>query len=141
MATISIVEMALTGERRAWSFDTSDIGDSADTRDPGDDGDERIPLREIIRWRVREEVAQRRLKLAREAPQPTPAERALNGPRTPRALSVDLEKEYARALAACAAHQVIILVNDRQVDDLDLRITPSEGCEVTFLRLTPLVGG
>jgi hypothetical protein len=137
MATISIVEMALTGERRAWSFETSDMGNSGDWGDAGDSGDERVPLREIIRWRVREEVAQRRLKL----PQPTPAERALNGPHLPRALATSWEQEYARALAACAAHQIIILVNDRQVDDLDTLVTPSAGCEVVFLRLTPLVGG
>lgn len=141
MATISIVEMALTGERRTWSFDTSDVGDSGDGGGSGDSDDERVPLREIIRWRVREEVAQRRLKLARDLPQPSPAERALNGPRILRALSVDWEQEYTRALAACAAHQVLILVNDRQVEDLDTRITPSAGCEVVFLRLTPLVGG
>lgn len=141
MATISIVEMALTGERRTWSFDTSDVGDSSDGGGSGDSDDERVPLREIIRWRVREEVAQRRLKLARDLPQPSPAERALNGPRIPRALAVDWEQEYTRALAACAAHQVLILVNDRQVEDLNTRITPSAGCEVVFLRLTPLVGG
>jgi hypothetical protein len=141
MATISIVEMALTGERRAWSIETSDIGYSGDWSDAGDAGDERVPLREIIRWRVREEIAQRRLKLAREAPQPTPAERALNGPPMPRALATNWEQEYARALAACAAHQIIILVNDRQVDDLESLVTPSAGCEVVFLRLTPLVGG
>jgi hypothetical protein len=147
MATISIVEMALTGERRAWSFDTSEIGKIGDSDDWGDwghsrdTGDERVPLREIIRWRVREEVAQRRLKLARDLPQPSPTERALNGPRMPRALTMNWEQEYTRALAACAAHQIIILVNDRQVDDLDTLVTPSAGCEVVFLRLTPLVGG
>jgi hypothetical protein len=141
MATISIVEMALTGERRAWSFDTSERGDSGDFGGTLDDRDERVPLREIIRWRVREEVAQRRLKLARDQPQPSPAERALNGPRMSRALATNWEQEYAHALAACAAHQIIILVNDRQVDDLDTLVTPSAGCEVVFLRLTPLVGG
>ncbi len=137
MATISIVEMALTGERRTWSFETSERGDSSDAGDAGDSGDDRVPLREIIRWRVREEVAQRRLKL----PQPSPTERALNGPCTPKALATNWEQEYARALAACAAHQVVILVNDRQVDDLETLVTPSASCEVVFLRLTPLVGG
>lgn len=150
MATISIVEMALTGERRAWSFDTSEIGKKDDTNDSGDwgdwgdsrdTGDDRVPLREIVRWRVREEVAQRRLRLARDLPQPSPAESALNGPRAPRTLAVDWEQEYIRALAACAAHQIVILVNDRQVDDLETLVTPSAGCEVVFLRLTPLVGG
>ena len=129
MATISIVEAALSGERRTWAFDT---------------GDERLPLREIIRWRVREEVATRRLKLASALPQPTPVERALNGSRAPKvskAPMIDLETEYARAIDAVAARQVIVLVNDAQVDDLDTLVTPDAGCEVIFLRLTPLVGG
>ena len=126
MATITIVEMTLSGERATRALDA--VGEA-------------MPLREVIRWRVREQVAERKLKLARELPQPTPAEVALNGPRAPKALGVDLEKEYARALEAIAAHQVIILVDDRQVDDLDTRVAPDDACEVTFLRLTPLVGG
>lgn len=126
MATITIVEMALTGERTERLFESVD---------------ERVPLREIIRWRVREQVAERRLKLARELPQPSPAERALNGDHAPRALAIDWEKEYTRALDAFAAHQFIILVDDRQVDDLDTLVAPGDACEVTFLRLTPLVGG
>lgn len=126
MATLTIVEMALTGERSERLFESVD---------------ERVPLREIIRWRVREQVAERRLKLARELPQPSPTERALNGDHAPRALAIDWEKEYARALDAFAAHQFIVLVDDRQVDDLDTLIAPGDACEVTFLRLTPLVGG
>ena len=126
MATISIVDAALSGERHVWSFDT---------------GDERVPLREIIRWRVREEVAARRLKLSGVLPQPSPIERTLNGPRAPKAPTIDLEAEYTRALDAVAAHQVVVLVNDTQVDDLDALIATEAGCEVTFLRLTPLVGG
>jgi len=126
MATISIVDAALSGERRAWSFDT---------------GDERMPLREIIRWRVREEVAARKLRLSAVLPQPSPTERTLNGPRAARAPTIDLETEYARALDAVASRQVVVLVNDAQIDDLDTLIETDAGCEVTFLRLTPLVGG
>jgi hypothetical protein len=126
MATLTIVEMALTGERSERLFESVD---------------ERVPLCEIIRWRVREQVAERRLKLARELPQPSPSERALNGDHVPRALAIDWEKEYARALDAFAAHQFIVLVDDRQVDDLDTLVAPRDRAEVTFLRLTPLVGG
>jgi hypothetical protein len=116
--------MALTGERRAWDFDTLD---------------EQAPVREIIRWRVREEVARQALKQARDIFQASPTERALNGPRPGRA--VDWEQEYTRALEAFTAHRYIVLIDDRQVDDLDMLVSLRAGCEVVFLRLTPLVGG
>ncbi|HEX8996929.1 MAG TPA: hypothetical protein VF812_12950 [Ktedonobacterales bacterium] len=126
MATVTVTEMALSGGRSSWSFDTSD---------------ERLTLRDIIRWRVREEVARRKLAAGPQVVQPTTEERALNGARPQRMLALDWEQEYARALEAFTAHHFIAMVADRQVDDLDALVPLGADCEVTFLRLTPLVGG
>lgn len=68
--------------------------------------------------------------------QPTEAEAILNtGFLSP------MERDAQRALSAFANHRFILLVDDQQVEGLDDEITLSDTSVVTFLRLTPLVGG
>jgi hypothetical protein len=45
------------------------------------------------------------------------------------------------ALAAFKRGQIVLLVDDRQIEDAEARIGLTETTEVTFLRLVPLVGG
>jgi hypothetical protein len=54
---------------------------------------------------------------------------------------LDAAAETERALRAFAAGSFFILVNGRQVERLDEEISFATDCTVTFLRVTPLVGG
>jgi hypothetical protein len=51
------------------------------------------------------------------------------------------EVARARALAAFRRGQIVLLVDDRQIEDEEARIGLTDDSEVTFLRLVPLVGG
>jgi hypothetical protein len=51
------------------------------------------------------------------------------------------ETAHARALAAFSQGRIILLVDDRQIEDPDTRLGLTDDTEVTFLRLMPLVGG
>jgi hypothetical protein len=105
---------------------------------------ETITLREFIRTRVREEVAEynsRPREVFNGLVQPVGAEQSLNGYRLSSPRTLDWEEQARVAEEAFARNGFFVLVDDRQVDDLDeeLRLTPET--EVRFLRLTPLVGG
>ena len=65
---------------------------------------------------------------------PTEEEVALN-------IQSQTERNIARALAAFRNNGFVLLVDDRQVDDLEDEVELNENSVVTFLRLTPLVGG
>ncbi|WP_030763242.1 MULTISPECIES: hypothetical protein [unclassified Streptomyces] len=109
-----------------------------------DMAEERLPLRELIRRRVFQEVAEHHAKRAevfQGLVRPEGAERALNGYalRTPR--RIDPEKQTESALRAFERNGFLVLVGDRQILDLDEEIVLSVGVEVTFLKLVALVGG
>jgi len=103
-----------------------------------------VSLRDLIRFRVREEVARYN---ANPVPrfnglvQPTDAEATLNGYvlKVPRKL--DWEKQADAALAAFVRNGFVVFVSDRQVDDLDESLTLEETDVVSFVRLVALVGG
>ena len=114
--------------------------------------DGRTTAREILRARVYQEADEhnRRVRQANAEAQPyrglvtpTAAERSLNGPRVGLALAreVDWRKQFDAAREAFARGGFLILVDDKQVADLDEPLTLRAGGEVTFVRLTMLVGG
>ena len=70
--------------------------------------------------------------------QPTEKEIALNDDK---GMRLNSEKHITRALTAFCTNGFVLLVDDRQVDDLDDEVELNEASVVTFLRLTPLVGG
>ncbi len=99
-------------------------------------------LREIIRLRVRQEVARFNAadcEMFQGLVQPGESERVLNGVRTRPVL--DWEKQFAKAVTAFASNGFLVLLDDRQIMDLDeaLHLTPQS--KITFLRLVPLIGG
>jgi hypothetical protein len=104
--------------------------------------EERLTVRELIRRRVFQEVAEYNAPgVFQGLVQPENAERVLNGYalRTPR--RIDPEAQTELALGAFAGNGFLVLVGDRQVTDPDEEIEPALGTEVTFLKLVPLVGG
>ena len=127
---ISIVDETTAGrEHDAWHLEVFE---------------ERLPLREVIRRRVFQEVAEhnaRRSGEFRGLVQPTQTERDLNGTSMDEHRWVDPNRQYDRAVEAFGRNGFIVLVEDRQVDDLDAQVELRTGTEITFLRLVPLVGG
>lgn len=103
-----------------------------------------ITLRELIRFRVREEVA--RYNAAPSAHHrglvpPTEEEAARNAGVLRRPGRLDWERQADAALAAFGRNGFFVFVGDRQYDDLDAEIPLANAAEVTFVRLVPLVGG
>jgi len=118
--------------------------------------DETITVRELIRSRVYQEVDEhnRRARQANAAAEETPykglvtptaMERELNGPRAPApgtvAREIDWRKQFDAACDAFGRNGFFILIDDRQAEALDETITLRAGQPVTFVKLTPLVGG
>jgi hypothetical protein len=105
---------------------------------------ERITVRDLIRQRVRHEVEEynrRKPATFRGLVQPTDSERTLNGYRLKQPRSIDADLQLDKAIGAFAGNQIIVLVDDRQVESLDEEIALRPDTRVSFLRLTPLVGG
>jgi hypothetical protein len=105
---------------------------------------ERLTVRELIRARVFQEVQAYNERCSRSfwgLVQPTEAECTLNGYRLPRQRRLDAEKQCQRAIEAFQRNGFLILVDDRQVSDLDEEIEVTPATRVTFLKLVPLVGG
>ncbi len=105
---------------------------------------ERVTVRELIRSRVYQEVTEYNAAAAglfRGLVQPTDAERTVDGFRLKPRRKIDWEEQYRRALRGFEANGFLILVDDRQVTDLDAEIELRHDTEVSFLRLVPLVGG
>jgi hypothetical protein len=129
MVTVGIVDETVAGGRDAWQLEIFD---------------ERPTLRELSRRRVFQEVAERNARgavVVRGLVQPTEAERELNCAPARRHRRLDPEEQSARALEAFRRNGFVVLIDDRQVDDLDEPVALSAGTQVTFLRLVPLVGG
>ena len=106
--------------------------------------DERITVRDLIRQRVYHEVDEYNRcqpDTFRGLVQPTDSERILNGYRLKQPRTIDADTQCAKAIGAFAGNQIILLVDDRQVESLDEEIVLGPDTRVSFLRLTPLVGG
>ena len=104
----------------------------------------RITVRELIRARVYQEVYQYNLDLPEYFQgliQPSDAERSLNGFKMRERRSIDPEKQFEMAIKAFYSNGFIVLLNDRQVDELEDEIEVRPDTTITFLKLVPLVGG
>ena len=130
MFTVTVVDETTAGARgEAWHLEIFD---------------ETLTLRELIRRRVFQEVAEhnaREGEYFRGLVQPSDAEATLNGYRLKSRRRVDPEKQAASALAAFGRNGFVVLVDDRQVEELDAQLRLTMNTQVTFLKLIPLVGG
>ena len=103
-----------------------------------------LTLRELIRLRVREEVARFNLDRGqrfRGLVRPDDADVELNGYRLRTDRVIDWERQADIAVAAFERNGFFVLVGGRQVEDLDEVISLSGDLEVSFVKLTALVGG
>ncbi|GGS68199.1 hypothetical protein ACFFV7_16335 [Nonomuraea spiralis] len=103
---------------------------------------DRITARELVRLRVREEVARHNAAPATSVQglvRPTDAELDGSRVRTPRHL--DWERQADAAERAFGRNGFLLFAGERQIEDLDTEIDLSLDPVVSFVRLVPLVGG
>ena len=105
---------------------------------------DRVSVRELIRTRVREEVAKanadrsqpRRLLVA-----PLDAEETVNGYRLREGRTIDWERQADVAVGAFQKQGFFVFVDGLQVGSLEEEVALHADSDVLFVRLTPLVGG
>ncbi|WP_433462547.1 hypothetical protein [Spirillospora sp. CA-128828] len=105
---------------------------------------DRMTVRELIRLRVREEVARHNARPSDRfngLVRPDDAETELNGYRLREARRIDWERQAEIAERAFLGNGFFVLAADRQVEDLDEEIDLTAGPDLVFVKLVPLVGG
>jgi hypothetical protein len=110
---------------------------------------ERITVRELIRERVYQEVqdfnAKTNERVFRGLVQPTDTERVLNGGRSEYRLKqhrqIEWKPQFEKALEAFDRSGFFILVDEKQAEGLDQEFEVGSGTQISFVKLTPLVGG
>jgi hypothetical protein len=128
--------------------DETTSGDVYDER-PLEFPTERITVRDLIRERVYQEVQdfnrQQGERVFRGLVQPSDAERVLNGKHTEFRLKEHREiawkPQFEKAIDAFGRNGFFILIDDKQAESLDQEFVVGHGTLVSFVRLTPLVGG
>lgn len=108
--------------------------------------DERCTLAELIQMKVWEQARQYNERRAQESQgYSNPIENALNSASHQKRIEnrrlADPEKEVYRAWEAFRQNQYFAFVDGRQVESLDQEILLNSQTEVSFMQLTPLVGG
>ena len=105
---------------------------------------ERITLRDLIRLRVREEVARynlRPIERFRGLVQPDGSIQTADGYRLPKPRRIDWERQADIAIEQFGRNGFFVLVDGKQVVDIDAEIDLRRSVDVGFIRLTPLIGG
>jgi len=100
--------------------------------------------REIIRNRVQQEVERHNQSLPEVfhgLVQPEESEQILNGYRMRTKRPLDWEVQVERTCSSFERNGFLVLVDGRQVCELDERIDLRPESEVQFVKLVPLVGG
>ena len=105
---------------------------------------EYITVRELIEARVTQELEGYKKgddDIYYGLVEPTEAERLLNGCKPKSGITINLEKQKKAAIQAFENNGFFLIVDDKQLDDLDERIMIHSATEVVFLKLVPLIGG
>lgn len=103
---------------------------------------EEITVKDLIEARVRQEVDAYNQKLSghfRGLVEPTDAEKTLNGYKVKR--HIDAEKQVYVALDAFLNNGYFVLIDQMQAESLEQRVHIAPDMAVSFVKLTPLVGG
>lgn len=105
---------------------------------------ERITLRELISKRIQQEVNKhnsQQHEIFFGLVQPTDTEEKLNGYRMQKPRLVSYDKQIELAFQAFEANGFFVLLDNKQLSELDDEITLSENSCLSFIKLVPLVGG
>lgn len=103
-----------------------------------------LTIEEIIKARVYEEVKAYNEKAPaylNSLVQPTETESFLNQNKLNKRRQIDAEQQYYIALDAFQKNGFFVLVDDRQISELGTMVSLKDHSEVSFIKLTPLVGG
>jgi len=106
--------------------------------------EEEVTIREIISERVLHEVNDYNTSFPeyyRGLIDPTDAEKTLNGMRLHKRKEIDGEKQVYVALDAFQKNGFFVLVDKIQADDLNMKVKIKPDTMISFIKLTPLVGG
>ncbi len=105
---------------------------------------ERVTVRDIIEARVMEEVRRyndKRPEYYQGLVEPNDAERTLNGFKLKNRRPVDGEKQVYVALDAFQRNGFFMLIDDKQAETLEDEVLLAKSTRISFVKLTPLVGG
>ncbi|GAB3979340.1 hypothetical protein GCM10028806_44460 [Spirosoma terrae] len=103
-----------------------------------------LTVADLIRLRVEHEVADYNERLPdtfQALVQPTDAERVLNGYQIRNKRLIDSEKQVYVALDAFQKNGFFILIDNHQAETLDETIAIRPTTTISFIKLTPLIGG
>ncbi len=107
---------------------------------------EEITVKALIEERVHQEVRDYNARAAR-APlfqglvQPSESEVALNGYQLKAGRQIEWRPQADLALDAFQRNGFLVLIGERQAEALSERVIVSPGTVVSFVKLTPMVGG
>ena len=105
---------------------------------------ELVSIREIIVGRVQHEVDAYNKRLPEfynGLVVPSEAEKTLNGFKLKDKKTIDAEKQIYVALDAFQKNGFFVLVDNVQAETLDLQVQLHKNTSISFIKLTPLVGG
>ena len=105
---------------------------------------EQVSVREIISGRVMQEVDNYNKKLSgffNGLVEPTDAEKTLNGFKLKPKKLIDGEKQVYTALDAFQKNGFFVLIDNVQSENLDEVVDLRKDTRISFINLTPLVGG
>ena len=106
--------------------------------------EQEISVKDIIEMRVEREVEdynRRANKFFNGLVVPSDAEKTLNGYKMKNNAKIDAEKQVYLALMAFQKNGFFVLIDDVQSESLDQIVKISENTKISFLKLTPLIGG
>lgn len=105
---------------------------------------ERTTLREVISQRIQQEVDEynnQQQKVFQGLVQPTDTEVILNGYRLQKKRIISFSKQLEKALQAFESNDFFVLLDNKQLEDLNNPFTLDENSHISFIKLVPLVGG
>jgi hypothetical protein len=103
-----------------------------------------VQVADIVKMRVEREVENYNRKVTgyfNGLVEPADAEKTLNGYRMKNNAAIDAEKQVYVALAAFQHNGYFILVDDVQCESLNQFVKISDDTKISFVKLTPLIGG
>ena len=103
-----------------------------------------VSVGEIIEQRVRQEVENYNSRLPEYYNgliQPSEAEKTINGFKLRTKKPIDAEKQVYTALDAFQKNGFFVLIDDHQHSSLEQSVHLSPDTRISFVKLTPLVGG
>lgn len=103
-----------------------------------------VTVKDIIAARVEAEVENYNDKVPEYFNgliRPTDAEKTLNGFKLKEKRKIDAEKQTYIAYQAFENNGFLVLIDDQQAESLEQEVLLEKNATVSFLKLTPLIGG